>query len=190
MHTLMFTMRYANVCSRLPCAPFAPSLSRPATYLMCGVRTIMDSTGRNFPTLHLFLFGRGSVPPSPAAASMYLFDFSRSPPHCCHKLSHVITSSKQDKGRRRGWHVVFLIVQHRHKYFSLRHTYTHRGGQVAGGISDRSIDPREVLNDLWSSDDGIGWAQLSSQPWRGFYAGALVYATLPSYPLGARVKTL
>jgi|LauGreDrversion4_1035100.scaffolds.fasta_scaffold377736_2 hypothetical protein len=80
MHTLMFTMRYANVCSRLPCAPFAPSLSRPATYLMCGVRTIMDSTGRNFPTLHLFLFGRGSVLPSPGAASMYLFDLLSFPP--------------------------------------------------------------------------------------------------------------
>jgi hypothetical protein len=88
-----------------------------------------------------------------------------------------------------------LLYSTVHKYFSHfslsnAHTRTLRGGQVAGGISDRSIDPREVLNDLWSSDDGIGWAQLSSQPWRGFYAGALVYATLPSYPLGARVKTL
>lgn len=183
-----------SVCSRLPFALFAPSLSRPVTYPMCGVRIIMDSTGRNFPTLHLFLFERGSALPSPAAASMYLFDFSRSDPHCCQRLSYFRTSCEQKKAKARGGHVVSCLPYCTAPCISTSlsdtHTRSHRGGQVAGGISDRSIDSREVLNDLWSSEDGIGWAQLSSQPWRGFFAGALVYAMLPSYALGSRVKTL
>ena len=66
------------------------------------------------------------------------------------------------------------------------HTHEQHHKQVAGGISD----PTAVLNDLWYSEDGIIWVEASSQPWRGFYAGALAFASRPLYPLGSRVETL